>query len=137
MPRCTCLKRRKTYETRLSCRYISLFPYYLSVLSCKLEALMFTTFILTTVQRSEWLPTTTCYMKQSKASTFVNLSIPLFVQNYLNVIYNLRFTFWSDLTVSVMYSGLSSPASGLGWIWLGTALWSLLSLCLSSPKFQM
>ena len=38
------LKRRKTYETRLLCRYILFFPYYLSVLSRKLEAFMFTTY---------------------------------------------------------------------------------------------
>ena len=40
---------KHTKHGNLSCRCISLFPYYLSVSSCKLEALMFTTFILTTV----------------------------------------------------------------------------------------
>ena len=58
-------------------------------------------------------------LHETEASTFVNLSIPLCVHNYLNVIYNLRFPFWSDLMVSVLYSGSSSPASSLGWIWLG------------------
>ena len=39
------------------------------------------------------LLTTTCYMKQSKASTVVNSSVPSFVQNYLNAIYNLPLHF--------------------------------------------
>ena len=43
IPRFHMSERRKTYEMRLPCRYISFFPYYLSVLSRKLEALMFTT----------------------------------------------------------------------------------------------
>ena len=39
------LKRRKTYETRLPCRYISSDPILRFDLSRKLEALIFTTFI--------------------------------------------------------------------------------------------
>ena len=79
------------------------------------------------------LLTTTCYMKQSKASTFVNSSIPLFVQNWLNVIYNLPLHFLEWPNGQRAGSGSSRPRlralAGSDW---GNALWSLLSLCLSS-----
>ena len=45
-----------------------------------------------------------------KVSTFINSSIPVFVQNYLNVIYNLLLHFleW-PYGYSVLYSGSSRP----------------------------